>query len=173
LITSYFESNIFEEGDYLFRSGHIIREMFFICKGVLRIMVNNEKGIEVTHFFLKENQFCTILNSFNNEIPAQESIRAACKTEVLSIGKNRLHDLYKQLPWLQVLIGRITQQHLIDKIALRNTYLGLDSTERYKLFLAQQPEIALRVPLSDIASYLGITPQSLSRIRKNIRYPAS
>jgi len=54
-------------------------------------------------------------------------------------------------------------------VNMRNTYLGEDAENRYKLFIAQQPGIALRVPVKDIASFLGITPQSLSRIRKNIR----
>jgi hypothetical protein len=67
------------------------------------------------------------------------------------------------------LINQVTHQALLDKIAIRNAYLGQDSTTRYKTFMANQPEIASKVPLSDIASYLGITPQSLSRIRKNIR----
>jgi CRP-like cAMP-binding protein len=73
------------------------------------------------------------------------------------------------LPYLKQLIDQITQQALLDKIDLKNSYLGHDSTCRYKIFMTRQPDIALRVPLSDIASYLGITPQSLSRIRKNIR----
>jgi CRP-like cAMP-binding protein len=64
------------------------------------------------------------------------------------------------------LIDRITYQRLLDKIQIRNAYLGQDSATRYKLFMEQEPDIALRVPLKDIASYLEITPQSLSRIRK-------
>jgi len=74
-----------------------------------------------------------------------------------------------QLSYLKPLITQITHQALLDKIAIRTAYLGQDSTTRYKMFMTSQPEIALRIPLSEIASYLGITPQSLSRIRKNIR----
>ena len=143
--------------------------MFFICKGVLRIMVADENRNEVTHFFLKENQFCSILNSFNNQVIADESIQAACDVEVLALSRSALDGLYLQLPYLKPLINQITHQALLDKIAVRNAYLGQDSTTRYKTFIMRQPEIALRVPLSNIASYLGITPQSLSRIRKNIR----
>ncbi|MDB5008234.1 MAG: Crp/Fnr family transcriptional regulator [Mucilaginibacter sp.] len=169
LIITLFESRIYKEGSCLFHSGSVCRERFFICKGVLKIAVQNEKGNEVTHFFLKENQFCTILNSFNKEVPAEESIQAACDTEVLAISKSKLLALYEKLPYLKDLIEQITQQALLDKIQIRNAYLGHDSATRYRLFMMRQPEIALRVPLSDVASYLGITPQSLSRIRKNIR----
>jgi CRP-like cAMP-binding protein len=169
LISASFEHQFFKEGDALFTSGHICRKMFFICKGVLKIIVQNEKGSYVTHYFLKENYFCTLLNSFTNEVVAKESIQAACDTEVLAISKPELLLLYKKLPYLNSLIDQITQQALLDKIQIRNAYLGQDSTTRYRLFLMRQPEVALRVSLVDIASYLGITPQSLSRIRKNMR----
>lgn len=169
LITDAFELKSYKEGDELFKSGHVSNRLFFICKGVLRIMVRNEKGNEVTHYFLKENQFCTILNSFTNQVIAHESIQAACNAEVLCISHTRLLELYKLLPYLKVLIDQIIQQGLIDKIQIRNAYLGQDSATRYRLFMTRQPEIALRVPLTDVASYLGITPQSLSRIRRNFK----
>ncbi|MHB8206029.1 Crp/Fnr family transcriptional regulator [Mucilaginibacter sp.] len=169
LIAAATESRVYHEGDYLFKAEKICRELFFVCKGVLRIMVINEQAQEVTHFFLKENQFCSILNSFNNRVIATESIQAACDAEVLVLSRKNLDQLYIQIPYLKELITQITHQSLLDKIALRNSYLGHDSTGRYKLFLSQQPLVASQVQLSDVASYLGITPQSLSRIRKNIR----
>lgn len=169
IISLHFESASFKEGEYLFKAGHISKRLFFICNGVVRIVMQQDNGNEVTQFFLKENQFCTILNSFNNQVLADENIQAACDTEVMFITKDKLTALYNKLPYLKELITQIMQQALIDKIQLRNAYLGQDSTTRYQLFIMRQPDIALRVPLSYIASYLGITPQSLSRIRKNIR----
>jgi CRP-like cAMP-binding protein len=169
LIASAVERRTYYESDYLFKAKKICREMFFVCKGVLRIMVINEQAQEVTHFFLKENQFCSILNSFNNRVVAYESIQAACDAEILVLSRKNLDQLYTQIPYLKELLTQITHQGLLDKIALRNSYLGHDSTARYKLFLSQQSLVASQVQLGDIASYLGITPQSLSRIRKNIR----
>jgi len=168
LIAGAMEMRHYKEGNYLFKGNKICREMFFVCNGILRIKVTNEMGNEVTHFFVKENKFCSILNSFNNQVIAREHIQAACDTDVLVISRAGLDELYLKLAYLKPLITEITHQALLDKIAVRNGYLGLDSTTRYKMFLIRQPEIAYRVPLSDIASYLGITPQSLSRIRKNI-----
>jgi CRP-like cAMP-binding protein len=169
LIMAATENRNYKEGDYLIRADTVCREMYFIVKGVLRIMMLNERGNEITYFFLKENQFCTILNSFNNNVVAHEGISAACDVDVIVFSRPALTKLYEQLPYLKGLIDQITQQALLDKIDLKNSYLGQDSTTRYKNFMMRQPEIALRVPLSDIASYLGITPQSLSRIRKNFR----
>jgi CRP-like cAMP-binding protein len=169
IITEKFEYKSFAEGDYLLEAGKICREMFFVCNGVLRIMSINEKAVELTHFFYKENNFCSILQSFNDEIATNAAIQASCNAEVLVISKSRLLELYKQLPYIKGLIDKLNQQHLIDKVNIRNTYLGEDAESKYKMFITQNPQIALRVPQSHIAAYLGITPQSLSRIRKNIR----
>ena len=168
VIASAMQTRNYKEGDYLFKANKIYKEMFFVCKGVIRIMVADDQGREVTHFFLKENQFCSILNSFNNGVTAKESIQAACKAEVLAISRANLDKLNEKLPYLQLLINQIVQQALLDKIAMRTDYLGKDSTTRYKMFMMRQADIALQIPLSDIASYLDITPQSLSRIRKKI-----
>jgi CRP-like cAMP-binding protein len=165
-IASYFQPKTFKEGEYLFKGGKICHDLFFICSGILRIIVINDKGVECTGFFVKENTLCTLLNSFNNEVPAEEGIRAATDTEVLAITKTKLLALYRELPYMNELIDRITYQRLLDKIQTRNAYLGQDSATRYKLFMMQEPDIARRVPLKDIASYLEITPQSLSRIRR-------
>lgn len=169
LIISVTEHRMYKEGEVLLREHNIARELFFICKGVLKITSVNDKGNDVVYFMLKENQFCTMMNSFIHQDAAKGSIVAACDAEVLVISRTKLYELYEQRPYIRELITSITQQRLIDKIEARNTYMGKDAATRYKHFMMQEPEIALRVPLSDIASYLGITPQSLSRIRKNLR----
>ncbi len=169
LITDAWQDRKYVEGDYLFKAGKVCREVFFICQGVIRVMIVNDDGDEVTYFFLKENQFCSLLNSFNNNLVAEENIIAACDVHVVAISKEALEKLYHEIPYLQSLFTQITQQGLLDKITLRNSFLGVDSTTRYKRFLIRQPDIALRVSMSSIASYLCITPQSLSRIRKNLK----
>lgn len=169
LISEYFMKSSYKEGDYLFHGGHVPDELFFISSGVLRILVQNEKGNNITHFFLKENQFCTILNNFKNGTVATESIQAACKAQVFGISKKQLEVLYLKIPALEAIITQTIQQTLLDKILIRNSYLEEDSTTKYRKFILQQPEIASRVSLSDIAAYLEITPQSLSRIRRNMK----
>lgn len=155
------------EGDYLLKEGAVATNLFFICDGVVRIVTQNEQGRELTHYFLKENQLVTILDSFNRAVPANESILAACPTQVIVLPKRSLLSLYERFPYLKELIEKLTQQTLLYKIQIRNAYLGEDAMTRYQQFLIRQPEIALRVSLQSIASYLGITQQSLSRIRRN------
>lgn len=167
LIANAFEAKAFKEGDILFSGGKVCNELFFITEGVLRILMINEKAVEVTHVFLKENQFCTILRSFTEGRYASELIQASSDGSLWTISKAKLEALYLQIPFLKQTVDSLMQKQLLDKINFINAYLGLDSMEKYELFLQQQASIAHRIPLKDIASYLGITPQSLSRIRKN------
>lgn len=168
LISNAFTPRLYKEGTYLFHGGNICRELFFISNGVLKILTIDKKGDDRVYYFLRERQLCTIMPSFLQEQPAPESIQAACDAAVLAISKTELYDLYSKIPYLKPLIDEMIQQNLLNKIALKNIYSGESAEARYQLFLQQQPEVALRVPLSDIASYLEMTPQSLSRIRKGL-----
>ena len=169
VIASYFQASALEEGDYLFRGGRVCSKFFFIVSGIVRMVAINDKGVEVTHFFVGENQFCTILASFNDETIAEDSIQCCSAAVVLSIQKSQLLALYRELPFMKDLIDQVNQRRLLEKIRLKNIYSGEDSAGRYRLFLNEQPEIAGRVPLSHVASYLHITPQSLSRIRRHLK----
>jgi CRP-like cAMP-binding protein len=169
VIGAAFQAGHFAEGDYLFHGGRVCTQFFFIVSGIVRMVAVNDKGVEVTHFFVHENQFCTILASFNNETVAEDSIQCCGAVEVFSIEKTRLLALYAKLPFMEGLIAQVNQERLLDKIRLKNIYSGEDSSARYRLFLQEQPGIANRVPLGQVASYLNITPQSLSRIRRRLR----
>ena len=169
LIAAAFEERQFREGDCLFQAGKVCRQLYFVCQGIIKIDSITDKGVERTHFFYSENKFCTILQSFDEETPSEAWIRACCHAEVLVIGKAALLDLYRRVPWFRGVVGQLLQAHLIEKINVRNSYLGLDAEEKYRLFVDQHPGLAGRIAQQDIASFLGITPQSLSRIRKQIR----
>jgi CRP-like cAMP-binding protein len=169
LLAASFLPRTFAEGEALFAGGKICDVLFFVCKGVLKIHSVNEKGMEITHYFYKENQFCTILDSFQGGTYTEVGIAAACPAEVVQISKAHLIALYDRLPFMKGIVDQAIQQGLMEKVRLRNSYLGQEADHQYRLFVAQQPEIALRVAVKDIASFLGITPQSLSRIRRNTK----
>jgi CRP-like cAMP-binding protein len=169
VIASHFQAGHFKEGDYLFRGGRVCSSLFFIVSGIVRMVAVNDKGVEVTHYFVGENRFCTNLASFTNETVAEDGIQCCSSAEVLTIQKSQLLALYRKLPFMEDLIDKVHQERLLEKIRLKNIYSGEDSAGRYRLFLREQPEIAGRVPLSHLASYLNITPQSLSRIRRQLK----
>src|ERR1700754_2788506 len=81
VILSSFAHKCFREGEDLFREGKICTQLYFICKGVVRILSTNEKGMDRTHYFYEEGHFCTILTSFTEGLPAEAGIQAACDVE--------------------------------------------------------------------------------------------
>ena len=168
LISQHLHHKEIVPGQVLLQQGKTAKELFFVATGILKIISTSEKGNDVIQFFIKENKFCTILYSFNGGIVAHESIVAATYGELLVFSKTSLDALYDKLPYFKTLVESITHQALLDKIQIRNSLMGEEATTRYHKFISNQPDIMLRVPLSDVASYLGITQQSLSRIRRNM-----
>lgn len=157
------------EGEYLLRPGHTARELFFIASGVLSIVVPMPDGLDATGYFLSENRFCTLLDSFNRQVPGTEGIRAACDATLLVFRFDALQSLYRSLPSFERFVTESTQRTLMEKIQVKNSYFGLDAAARYARFLSLQPGIASRVALGDVAAYLEVTPQSLSRIRRQMQ----
>jgi CRP-like cAMP-binding protein len=154
------------EGEFLSEAGTSCQEVFFIQQGVLRLVAWGAQGREITHSFRREGQLCTVLASFEQQVPTPLRIQAACPARVLALNKSRLDRLLQQIPTLPGLFAQLIQQELLDKLTTQRAYLGLDAQARYELLLQHQPEVASRVPQHMLASYLGITPQSLSRLRR-------
>lgn len=153
------------EGEWLTAPQAVCDELFFVEHGVVRIV--DCTGLrEVTHSFRSAGQLCTLLTSFEQRVPSPFRLQAACPTHVLAISQAHLAALYQQLPYLAELLRRLLQHELQQKLALQRAYLGQDAAARYHTLLTRQPEVAQRVPQRMLASYLGITPQSLSRLRR-------
>ncbi|MBS1567457.1 MAG: Crp/Fnr family transcriptional regulator [Bacteroidetes bacterium] len=169
IISQHMHARTIKSGDVLLEPGKTAKELFFVISGILKITSVSEKGKEVVQFFVKSNKFCTILYSFNGAVISNEGIATATDARVLAISRSQLLTLYQKIPYLKNMIDSITQKTLLDKIQARNVLMGEDATVRYHKFLTQHPDIMQQVQLSDIASYLGITQQSLSRIRRNIK----
>jgi len=167
-IVSVFYPKRLEEGDFLFKGNKVCKELFFIVSGIVRIISTNHKGDEVTYFFIGAGQICTILDSFLYGTITDNAIQVSNNAEVLVINVNNFKTLCKKLPFFTRIIDQINQNRLLEKVRLKNAYSGLNATERYKQFLKLQADVAYQVPLNHIATYLNVTPQSLSRIRKAI-----
>ena len=109
------------------------------------------------------------LYSLYSNIPAEQGLEAACDSTVMQISRKNLYILFEALPFLKSVIDQIAHLTMVEMINTKNIYLSTKSSERYEKLLKHQPGLVLHVPLIDIASYLGITAQSLSRIRRSVR----
>jgi len=154
------------EGEWLTAPRAVCEELFFVEQGVLRLVDQSGPGQEVTHSFRCEGQLCTLLTSFEQQVPSHVRIQAACPVQVLAITHTQLATLNEQLPYLPGIMLRLIRHELTTKLTMQRAYLGQDATARYHTLLVRQPEVARRVPQHMLASYLGITPQSLSRLRR-------
>jgi CRP-like cAMP-binding protein len=152
------------EGEVLCAPGTVCQQLFFIEQGVLCLRERPPRGKAVVHSFRSEGHFCTLLTSFEQQTPTPVGIYAACPTQVLVIDKAQWTTLEHALPSLAPIFTRLLRHTLFEKLSLQRSYLGQDAATRYETFLATQPTIARRVPQHLIAAYLGITPQSLSRL---------
>jgi CRP/FNR family transcriptional regulator, anaerobic regulatory protein len=168
-ISAHLQTRRVKEGDVLIEMGQYAHELYFVLDGILKISGVNSKGDVVIRFFIPEDRLCTILYSFQNNEPSTESIVAACNTEVIVFTHRIVDAINAEVPYFRTMLDGIMQQALLKKIAIMSTYLGEDATTRYRHFLQQQPNVANRVSLHDIASYLEVTPQSLSRIRRAVK----
>jgi CRP-like cAMP-binding protein len=153
---------------YYSEAGHIPREIIFLTEGILRVCYYNHKGDEFTKYFIDENNFVVDINSYNQSIPSSDYIEAITDCKFIVFSKEALKELSMTIIGWDDIINKITSKALAEKVNKISTMMTEDATERYLNFLSKFPNLANRIPLSYLASYLGITQSSLSRIRKSI-----
>jgi CRP-like cAMP-binding protein len=160
------EKRIVEKGEIILEEGKVCRYLYFVESGLLRFYINKE-GNDITKFFTYAPYFFTSQASFNSQKPATENIQAIEKCSIWQISHKQTNDLYRLKSW-SVFARKIIQevQFFIEEILEE---LQTETAElRYKKILKNSPFLIQRIPLKYLASYLGIAPQSLSRIRKKM-----
>ncbi|RUT67929.1 Crp/Fnr family transcriptional regulator [Flavobacterium cupreum] len=158
-----------KKDEYFSEAGKIPKRVAFIDTGILRVCYYNSKGEEITKYFIDKHNFAVDINSFNQKIPSSEYVQAITDCSLLILSTDALTELSLTIIGWDNIISQITSKALIEKVNKLSPMLSEDATTRYQEFLDKFPTLANRIPLSYLASYLGITQSSLSRIRKNIR----
>lgn len=158
-----------KKDEYCHEAGEIPKEIIFLTEGIMRICYYNNKGDEVTKFFFEENNFIADILSYNQEIPSTEYIQAITDCKYISFSKETMKEFSMTIIEWDSIVAKITAKGFAEKINKISPMMSEDAKERYLSFFEKFPNLANRIPLSYLASYLGITQSSLSRIRKNIR----
>jgi len=165
VIFSFFRLRKVNPNEFLLHKGEICEHFYFINKGFIRMFYIHSNGVEMTRYFAFEKNFGTALASFITQKPSLEYIQTFEKAEVLSISRNDFYHLLETIPSLEKVYRRILETaHDINSRRIENL-LGKDAKERYLSLLKQNPEIIQRLPNKLIASYLGISPETLSRVK--------
>ena len=166
---SLLQHRVFPKKSYLLRAGKTCKHKFFLIKGLVRCFYIDDHGTDRTVQFAIENWWVTSMESFLKEKPSQVSIQAMEDTEVLMLSKNNLNELYEAIPKLERLF-RITTENMLVAIQNRHEfYMKKSGREKYDLILEHIPQLAQRVPQYILASYLEMTPEHLSALRKTVR----
>jgi len=167
--TDYFFSLVqikkLKKRQYLLQEGEICRYEYFINKGCLRAYYTDEKGQEHIAQFAIEDWWIGDMYSFLTATPARLNIDALEDTEVIYFDQPSIEKLYVEVPKFERFFRLIVQNAFIATQRRVIESLSLTADERYCRFIEQYPLMEQRLPLKQIASYLGITPESLSRIR--------
>jgi len=151
----------------LVKTNDIANEIYFLNKGVLRLFYEKD-GEEITAFIYSENLFASSYESFLRQSKSIQCIDALEDCELLVLSYQSMHELYQEVPKFNIITRIVAEQRFINAQQILSSFILDSPEERYIKFTKQFPDLIQRVPQHIIASYLGITPVSLSRIRKRI-----
>ncbi len=165
-IVSNFHEHTIKKNRFLIKKGQVVSSYYFIKSGGLRIYFDKDDQ-QITGWLAFKNDFFSELNSLKSGQSTQFSIQAIEDCTLMMIDNLQMELLYKQFPlWQQ--FGRLIWENAFLKVINGIlSYQTMTAEERY-LSMMKQSDLLQRVPLKQLASYLGITQTSLSRIRKNI-----
>jgi len=155
-------------GAYFSRAGQVAREVGFVNTGIFRVLYYDHEGKEITRYFLEEGKFMVDMNSFGPGIPSTEYIQAVTEAEITVLSKEAMEELSRTILVWDSLIAKITAKAMAEKVVRVSYMMPQDATQRYQSFLKLYPQLANQIPLHYIASYIGVTKSSLSRLRKNL-----
>jgi CRP-like cAMP-binding protein len=168
LVKTFFISKKLRKRQYLLNEGDVSLYTAFVEKGLLRSYTIDDKATEHVIQFALEGWWITDMYSFLTSEPASYNIDAVEDSELLLLTQAAMDDMLLKVPKMERYF-RILQQNSL--IALQRRLIGslsFTAEEKYLKLIASYPDIVQRVPQQYIASYLGITPETLSRIRKQV-----
>jgi CRP-like cAMP-binding protein len=166
--TSLLRPRVVRKRQALLRAGEIARHENFVVKGLLRAYTVDPTGHEHVAMFAMEDWWISDLYSFLTQTPATQNIDAIEDTEILQIEKHDLERLYQEVPRFDRFFRIALQNAFISNQQRILGSISQTAEEQYIAFIKKYPTLEQRVPQHQVASYLGITPETISRIRRSM-----
>ena len=167
-ISTYFKPKKAKRNEILLREGEICKHYYFVNKGCLRLFGINNQGIEGTRYFAFEGAFGTALPSLINQKPAFEFLQSVENSELLAIGREDFFHLVETVPQVAFIYRQILELAFIQAQQRIYGFQGLEAIEKVRWVFANQPKLLTRISNKMVATYLGITPATLSRIKTKL-----
>jgi len=158
-----------KKNQYLIKEGEVSQSVYFIISGYLRMFYVDDQGHEINYKFIEQQYFITDFQSFLTRRPSRYFCQAMMETELFVLSHREIHKLYSVSPaWNNFgrLIGEGSFLQLNERVEM---YLFMTPEERYQHIIKTRPQLFTQVSLSKLATYLGITAESLSRLRKRLQ----
>jgi len=157
-----------QTAEYFSQAGQTPQRIGFVLEGIFRVCYYDKEENEHTRYFVEENNFIVDLNSYQQKLPSTEYIQAILPSKILVLNRSSLAELSTTILDWDKIMAQISARALMEKVHRISPMLAEDAKTRYVEFFHRFPKLANRIPLHYLASYIGITKHSLSRIRKEI-----
>ncbi|GAA0529052.1 Crp/Fnr family transcriptional regulator [Chitinophaga japonensis] len=150
---------------YLLQEGDVWKHYAFVSKGCLRIYYVDEKGVEHIMKFLTENWWAGDRESLLNSTPSEYYIDALEDAMLVMFTKENFERLCREIPTLNNMVNMLVHRSYVAANHRIHAAISFTTEEKYQHFIEKYPDLLGRVPLHMIASYIGVTPETLSRVR--------
>jgi CRP-like cAMP-binding protein len=165
-VRKYFIEEKFQKGEFIITEGKICSKIYFIKSGLVRRFYL-EDGVEVTKWIYTDNQFITSLSSFFEQKPSFENFQACEETILYSLSYDD-EQILLEYPLFSKFHIKLLRFYLSKLNEFHHFYASMNAQEKYLYLLNTLPQIILKAKLKDIASLIGVSPETLSRIRTQI-----
>jgi CRP-like cAMP-binding protein len=166
-IAGSMQVRVFEKGDFLLKEGQFSTDTYFILEGCVREYVFTG-GEEKTTRFFTEGQWVISLNNFGQQHPSEYNLICMERTEVSVGNEEQAQRLFRLFPRFETISRTIVESDFAEQKKQLTSYLTDSPEQRYLKLLQTRPDLLQRVPQYHVASYIGVKPESLSRIRKRV-----
>ena len=164
IVKNYIDLIAIKKNEFFVKQGKVCRRLGLIEEGVMRFCMFKEDGEDITCYFASEGDFVGDYDSFMTEKPSEINLQALTDCRLSCFRR----ELKEALPRFMEIMECINKNVLMGLLTQREFMMNQDATSKYELFVLKFPQVLQRAPLGHIASFLGITQQSLSRLRKKI-----
>jgi len=165
VVSRCFKLKIAKRNQLLLAKGAVARQLYFVVKGCLRVFLTDEQGKESTRFLLFEGRMGTAFPSFILNQPSVASIQSLEHSELLTLSQQNRQMLYQEVPGWETMDRISLELEYIAAIQRIESFITQDAKARYEGLQQANPEIIQRLPAKIVADYLGISPETLSRLK--------
>jgi CRP-like cAMP-binding protein len=167
IVLKHFENKTIKKKTNILKAGKIAKEVYFILSGCIRLFYEKD-GEDISAYFFTEKMFAGAYDSFISQKPSRHSIETLEECQVLSISNKALEELFIEFPKMNEFVRKVLEERFISLHELFTSQILDSPEERYLNLQRERPDLLNRIPQHQIATFLGITPVSLSRIRNRI-----